>query len=210
MAMAAPELTRRERKKDRTRRALVEAALGLFSARGFDATTVEDIAEVVDVSSRTFHRYFPVKEDVLFADSAERREQFDEVLRSRPEGEDLLDTLRAAGEAFADLTLADPHLEVVRQRLVDSTPALRAHGLRHTDEWGRIVARHAAARLGQGTDDLLPQLLADATVAVLRNARRQWAQRPGVDLRREIDRGFDLIADLAGATSASRPTKRTR
>src|SRR5215218_9586099 len=92
------DLGLRERKKLETRRALVGAALDLFSERGVEATTVEDIAAAVNVSARTFHRYFAAKEDVLFADSAERGARFARFLAERPNDEPLFDTLRTAAQ----------------------------------------------------------------------------------------------------------------
>ena len=74
----------RERKKARTREALQEAAMERFARQGFDGTTVEEIAEACEVSPRTFFRYFPTKEDVLFADAAARRERLLEVIAERP------------------------------------------------------------------------------------------------------------------------------
>src|SRR5438067_13433312 len=88
------DLGRREGKKLATRHALFRAALALFTERGVDAPTVEDIADAVDVSARTFHRYFSSKEEVLFFDWASRRERFAAALAERPVDEPLLDSLR--------------------------------------------------------------------------------------------------------------------
>ena len=79
------ELGRRERKKRETRQALVETAMALFAEQGVDGTTIEQISDGADVSERTFYRYFATKEDVLFADSIERRERFATALATRPE-----------------------------------------------------------------------------------------------------------------------------
>src|SRR6476661_3304092 len=86
----------RERKKARTREALHDAAMDLFSRHGFDGTTVEEIADACEVSPRTFFRYFPTKEDVLFADADARRDRLLAVLAERPAAEPAFAALCAA------------------------------------------------------------------------------------------------------------------
>src|SRR5262245_66377598 len=91
----------RERKKARTREALQEAAMERFARQGFDGTTVEEIAEACEVSPRTFFRYFPTKEDVLFADADDRRGTLLGVLAERPAREPPVVALHAAMRALA-------------------------------------------------------------------------------------------------------------
>src|SRR4029450_9819496 len=113
--MCTKPISLRERKKARTRRALVEAALRLFAGRGFEATTVADIADAADVSPRTFFSYFPAKEDVLFADAKDRIDRLQDALAKRAPDESFLDALRrAARDILADPTFqaggaAHPH-----------------------------------------------------------------------------------------------------
>src|SRR3954469_6672025 len=92
----APMAGRRERKKQRTREALVNAAFRLFSEKGFEATTVEEIADAVDVSSRTFFRYFASKEDVVLTFQEEQQAMFLERLRARPATEPVVTALKHA------------------------------------------------------------------------------------------------------------------
>lgn len=208
VGMAAAELGRRERKKVATRRALAEAAITLFRERGFEATTVEDISDAVDVSTRTFHRYFPTKEDVLFADAHERLRRFEAALAERPRDEEVLDALRHASYVLAASVLERPEVELARQELLEGSLTLRAHGLRHTAEWARVVADDVAERLGLEPDDTVPQLLGGCTVAVMRTAGRRWAADPRSRFTRHVDEGFALLADLSAATTARKQRRR--
>src|SRR6266536_4213259 len=84
----------RERKKQRTRETIDRVALELFNERGYHATTLADIAEAAEVSTRTIFAYFPSKEDILFSDFPLMKEALAQALAERPEGEDALETVR--------------------------------------------------------------------------------------------------------------------
>jgi AcrR family transcriptional regulator len=118
----------RERKKQRTRQALVEAAVRLFEERGYDQTTVADIAAAAEVSTRTFFLHFPTKEAVVFANSAARLDLGLEIIAGRRAG---LSPRRAVLRAMeqmvnetarSDLTTG---LGQLRTRLLMSTPTVR-------------------------------------------------------------------------------------
>src|ERR687891_1371614 len=99
----------RERKKQQTREAIHRAAMKLFAERGFDATTIADIAAAADIAPRTFFSYFPSKEDVVFHDFGLTFDAIKERIDERAEGESTMDALRAflAG-LFEQLDHRDP------------------------------------------------------------------------------------------------------
>jgi AcrR family transcriptional regulator len=84
----------RERKKQRTREQIVESAFALFRERGFQATTVADIAAAADIAPRTFFAYFPSKEAVVFYDFDGLFASLKETIEGRPEDETAIDALR--------------------------------------------------------------------------------------------------------------------
>jgi len=198
------ETGRRERKKAETRAALVDAALVLFAEQGVEATSVEQIADRVDVSARTFHRYFAGKDDVLFADSKERREAFAAALAVRPDDEALLTSIREAAAELAGTLTERPEHEALRMAIIDSSDSLRAQSLKATEDWAGVVADECARRLGLAADDVVPRMLGGGTVLALRTARRRWQADPSLDLPAEVRRCFDVLADLT--TSIDRPT----
>src|SRR5712691_3376812 len=94
LASMNPEPGLRERKKQRTRETIARAAHALFAERGYHATTLNDIAQAADVSTRTIFSYFASKEDILFSDFPLMRHALAQALADRPEGEDTLETVR--------------------------------------------------------------------------------------------------------------------
>src|ERR1700754_2718003 len=137
----------RERKRVRTRQALIDAAARLFEQRGYDGTTIADIAAAADVSTRTFFSYFASKEDVLFPDADARvTAALTAIDKRRPDERPTEILLRALGElGDAGDDLVGP-MAGLRLRFVRSVPAVRGRGLqRQLDAQTEIAARlHAA------------------------------------------------------------------
>jgi AcrR family transcriptional regulator len=195
---SAPGL--RERKKSETRRALIDAAIDLASRDGFDATTVDDIAEAVGVSARTFHRYFPRKEDAVLGDSVARLARFRAHLDSA-DGT-VLERVRSAALAYAAELEAAGARERARARLVGTTPSLRAHNLGLYDEWAAAVSEHAAALVSESPTDRWPATFGAAAMAALTAATRRWAASDQLSLVDEYDAVLDLLAGLDRPTAA--------
>jgi AcrR family transcriptional regulator len=120
------ELGLRERKKQRTRQALRQAALELFLERGFDATTIADITAAADVAPRTFFSYFQTKEDVVLDEGPQRFDQLQQTLRQRPPGEPLLAAFRRAALQIAADMQTQSDQQRALARIVGSTPAIQA------------------------------------------------------------------------------------
>jgi len=194
----------RERKKARTREALLDAAMERFSRQGFDGTTVEEIAEACEVSPRTFFRYFPTKEDVLFADGEVRRERLLAVIAERPVDEGAFGALRAAMRTLTDDYRDDREALVRRFQIVAASPHLQAYKAEHQHGWESAVVdvleRRALAQHATLAHDEL-QLVTAVTTAALRVALDAWVADPSApDLGVLLDDAFARLA--AGFDSA--------
>jgi AcrR family transcriptional regulator len=177
--------------RDRTRRAvraeLAERALELFAERGFDETTVDDIAAAAGLSKRSFFRYFPTKEDAVFGELDAMGEQVAEEIAARPPGEGPWECLHAVLRAWE----APINTHVGRLRLIESTPALRVRLLHRRDEARTRVVRALAER---GVPDWEADLAAAAAGAALDAVGREWLRSDGTaDRRALVDRAFAML-----------------
>lgn len=121
----------RERKKQRTRRAIAGAALRLFDERGYEETTISDIAAAADVSPRTFFSYFPSKDDVVFAEMDERLADVRARLAERPGDETPLATFRRVADALLRAIAAeDGEYGAIQVALIRDRPSLQAQALK--------------------------------------------------------------------------------
>jgi AcrR family transcriptional regulator len=165
-AACSPTAGRRERKKQRTREALVDSAFRLFAEKGFEATTVEEIADAVDVSSRTFFRYFASKEDVLLTFQDEQFCAVREAFAARPADEPVITAIRHAAvsviRGFEEGAFGfDPERFGCIRQLMESSPAVFGSSLEHGQKKHAEMTRLIAERMGvDPAADLRPHVVA--------------------------------------------------
>ncbi len=152
----------RERKKRKTRELIAATALALFAERGYQATTVAEIADAAEVSERTVFAYFPTKEDILFSDHAALELSLAEALAQRAPGSPALDVLRDF--LVENLSRLDDQARV-RWQIVSHDELLHSHQRARQAAFGEVIAAAIAADLGEEVDDLRPQLVTAAVVA---------------------------------------------
>jgi len=172
------------------------AAFGLFDRRGFEATTMKEIAAAADVSERTVFRYFESKNDIPWGQFDETLARFRKILRDMPEDLPLWRAVHCSVVAFNEFPFdADPpHRR--RMELILGTPALQAHSVLRYAAWRRVIADHVAARSGLAPTDLLPQVVGQVSLALALSAYDAWLQRPGgASLVRLLDEAMGGLRD---------------
>ena len=186
----------RERKKLRTRADLTDAAFRLFTERGFDETTIDDIVEQVEVSPRTFFRYFDSKEDVVIGFFDDMGLELRSALAARPEQEPPFAAVREALRSLVDVYTAQADRVMAAKRLSFDTPAIRARLLDKHARWENGVTEELATRLGVDADrDPRPRLIAAVALAAFSTAVGGWcSSRGGDDLHTLVDDALEAVA----------------
>lgn len=192
----------RERKKQRTREALIAAAFDLFARKGFEATTVEEIADAVEVSSRTFFRYFASKEDVALSPTEDLLATLLDTLAARPAAEPALTALRrAAVEVLRDAETGTNGFDKARfhcaQTMMAASPTLYARSFERATAIQDELVGAVADRMGvDPATDLRPHLVAGVMLCGVRSGAESYlAARPGESLAEVFDRACAMLAD---------------
>jgi AcrR family transcriptional regulator len=157
----------RERKKQRTREHIVEAAMRLFAERGYHATTIADIAAAADVAPRTFFAYFPSKEAVVFHNVDRDLDSLASALRDRVPGETAFDALRRWIDAMFEQWMAEEDEASLRKRLCREEEALANFEVGIMARIQELLHEAIANDLGQPRDALRPRLVTAAAIAAL-------------------------------------------
>jgi AcrR family transcriptional regulator len=183
----------RDRKRARTRQALVDAATELFERNGYDETTIADIAAAADIGARTFFSYFPSKEELLFPETDKRVQAAIDSIASRGPAdgpaEVLLRALRKVGDDEDEMS---SRLAALRVRLTRTVPAVRGRALQVQLDAQRIIARHLAEAFPDRLDEVTAAALTGAFVGAVTGALQVLLDDPA------------LLSDPAAVQSAVR------
>ena len=204
MALTASEeiaatVVRPGRRPSTTKADLSHVALHLFEERGFEETTVDDIAAAAGIGRRTFFRYFASKNDLPWGDFETELQRMRRFLDDVPDDVPLLDALRAAVVEFNRVPAEELPWHRQRMRLLLNVPALLAYSTLRYRAWREVIAEYAGRRLGVPPDSLEPQALAWMLLGIALAAYEQWLKDENSHLEelleaslRTLDVGFAL------------------
>ena len=205
----------RERKKEQTRQAIVDAAHRLFGERGFEATTVADVARSADISEGTVFNYFPTKEDLFYGGLESFEQRLVDAVRERRAGEPALSAFRRFLLDGTKRLEADDVADVIRSStaILEASPALqtREHEVvaRFTEQLGTVLAEEAGG-------DAEPRAAAAALMGVQRAvvAHVRTAVRSGVSgralatsARKQAERAFARLEQGLGDYAPKPPER---
>ena len=186
----------RTRKKLKTRLAIYDAALELFAQQGFEATTVEQIAQQAEVSTATFFRYFPNKGDVIYSSSGFEIDILEQAIIERPTSEDDLTAIR---RAVVDRWVPALDRErVARQvRAAAKSPMLRGMSTNLSVQWQAVIISALQTRRGITGVDPVCRITSFVALAVFSSASSSWMEREfRTEFADELDQEFDRLANL--------------
>ena len=205
----------RERKKERTRQVIADAARGLFAERGFEGVTVADVARAADVAEKTVFNYFPTKEDLFYSRLEEFEQGLLEAVRTRDPGTSIPAAVRTyllqprGVFALRDAGGDEEATKRVRtmSRVISESPALLARERLVFDDYANSLTALIAHETGSADGDLRPRAVANALLGVHRAliayARERAlagvpASRIARELRKQAERAFGQLEQGLG------------
>jgi AcrR family transcriptional regulator len=204
----------RERRRVRTKLMIQAEALRMFDEKGYEQTTIDDIAHAAAMSPRTFFRYFPTKEDVVLWDEYDDR-PFDETLATQSHGDPLVRLISAVRAIIADIHDKDRDLLLARTKLSFRVPEIRARFLDQQLATVGSIFPQLAMAVGGDPDDLGLRVMLSAMFTTLLIAVERWQHDDGrADLLGVVDEAIRALAqdrpELRAAVAASVPGAKHR
>jgi AcrR family transcriptional regulator len=191
----------RERKRRRTRRALVEAAVDLFDRQGYDQTTVAEIAAGAQVSPRSFFSYFGSKEEILFPDSDSRVQVAADAIASRAPGQRPVEVLAGVLQRIVAVdTAVASRMTRVRMRLIMEVPAVRGRCLQVSFSAQREIARLLHAAFPDELDEVTAASLVGAMTGAMTAALVELFSGPPRARQLITDHPERLLAEMSRVT----------
>lgn len=185
----------RGRPPSTTRDHVAQVALELFETRGFEETTVDDIAAALGVGRRTVFRYFPSKNDMVWGDFDLVLDRLRDDLAAHDAGVPIMEALAAAAVSSNRYPPHElPRLRI-RMTLITTVPALQAHSMLRYADWRAVVAEYVAARRGESPHDLVPLTVAHAALGVSMAAFSHWVLSDEHDLEADLERAYAGLVD---------------
>ncbi|MEU0676479.1 TetR family transcriptional regulator [Streptomyces sp. NPDC006172] len=187
------------------RDALVSAAFRLFLERGYEQTTVDDIVTLAGVGRRSFFRYFPSKEDVVFPDHERCLADMTEFLAASGDSDEPVRRVCDAARLVLRMYAENPSFSVQRYRLTKQVPGLRAYELSVVWRYERALAEYLRVRFaGRADGSLRADVIASAVVAAHNNALRSWLRSDGQgDASATVDHALGYVQSAFGGEPAA-------
>ena len=207
---AGPRIGRRP---STTRGRISDIGIELFSTRGFDETSVDEIAEAAGIARRTFFRYFPSKNAVPWGDFDAHLDAMREMLRELPDDVPLANGLSSALLSFNSFPPAEAATHRKRMELILRVPALQGYSMVMYEGWRQVIADYVSARMRCEPGDLLARTVGWTMLGAAISAYEQWLTDDELELPELLTAGtrtlrdglssLDALADASGDPAAS-------
>jgi len=169
------------------------AAFALFTERGFDETTVDDIAEAAGIGRRTLFRYFPSKYDIPWGQFEGSLSTFRATLADMPADLPVWEAVHRGVVEFNRFDPAAVEQHRMRMTLILRTPALQAHSVLMHDRWRHVIADYVADRYSVAAESALPMMVAHVSLALALSSYEQWLADGSDDLEAILDDTMSLL-----------------
>ena len=189
----ATDLPRVGRRPATSHASVEAAAFELFARNGFEATTIQAIADACGIGRRTVFRYFASKDDIPWGRFDDSLAHLRAVLEGTPAQMPLHEVVHRAVLDFNHLDADAVPQHRARMTLILRTPALQAHSALRYAGWRQVIADFVAARLGLAPDAMLPRVVGHVALALALSAYEQWLDDDTAALPDLLD---EAMADL--------------
>jgi TetR/AcrR family transcriptional regulator, regulator of mycofactocin system len=181
------------RRRSTTRDHIAGVAIEMFSARGFDEVSVDDVAQAAGIARRTLFRYYPSKNAIPWGEFDAHLDRMSELLASVAAEVPIGEALRTALLAFNTFDETETPRHRLRMRVILRTTELQAYSMTMYAGWRAVIAAFVAARCGVRQDDLVPQTAAWTMLAVALSAYEHWLADESVSLAKALGDAFDVV-----------------